>query len=181
MPAANVAVVKALPFEGSMMQDPFELFGLPPTYELDQQQLNERYIALQKQFHPDNFVNRTDKEKLLATKISADIVQAHKILSDPVKRASALLNVKGMDFDLEEYISRDKAMLMEQLQQREQLENTPSKDLPALQADFEDAFSQLEHSLVLSIDADDLAQSAQIVLQMRYHQKLKETVVHKMQ
>lgn len=49
----NVAVVGG---EGLNLQsNDFELFGLPEQFEVDAQQLEERWKALQTQIHPDKF------------------------------------------------------------------------------------------------------------------------------
>ena len=38
------------------MTSPFAIFDLPVAFNVDQALLSERYLALQKSLHPDNFV-----------------------------------------------------------------------------------------------------------------------------
>jgi molecular chaperone HscB len=41
----------------------FELFDLPMSFEIDVDLLNKKYIALQKQFHPDYFTQADETEQ----------------------------------------------------------------------------------------------------------------------
>ncbi len=163
------------------MNNPFQLFGLAQHYQVDEQVVMDKYLDLQKQFHPDNFASRTAKEKLMATQISANVAAAYNILLDPVKRASALLNLKGMSFDLENYISRDKMLLMEQMTLREQLEDSEITRLPNLRERWESDFSRLEESLTNYLAQEQLEDAAEVVLKMRYYQKLLTELKHKSQ
>ncbi len=154
------------------MNNPFQLFDIPEQYFIDTQAANEKYIALQKQFHPDNFASRTAKEKLMATQISANVVAAHKTLLDPIARASALLNLNGKTFDLANYISRDQMLLVEQMELREQLDRAQPDEYPMLKQKWEKAFADLEQQFTHLLTDSDLDNAAEVVLKMRYYQKL---------
>ncbi len=154
------------------MTNPFQLFDMPADYFIDERRVNEKYIALQKQFHPDNFANRTGKEKLMATQISANVVAAYKTLLDPVARASALLNLSGMPFDLSTYISRDQTLLIEQMQLREQMDRATDADYAVLKQGWQKDFSLLEEQFAAEFSAKALEAAAETLLKMRYYQKL---------
>ena len=52
------------------MSDHFSLFGLPRAFALDEKMLQQKYLALQREFHPD----RAAPEQMLAMlQKSADI------------------------------------------------------------------------------------------------------------
>lgn len=155
-----------------MNNNPFQLFDITAEYRIDENVVNDKYLALQKQFHPDNFAARTAKEQLMATQISANVVAAHKTLLDPIARASVLLNLNGFDFELSHYISHDKMLLIEQMELREQLDTASPEHYPTLQQQWQRAFSDLEDQLVKTIDNQSFEQAAEIVLKMRYYQKL---------
>ena len=40
----------------------FELFGLPQSFDVDQEILDRNYRELQRNVHPDRFVNASDQE-----------------------------------------------------------------------------------------------------------------------
>ncbi len=161
------------------MNNPFQLFDIETQYFIDKQAVNEKYIALQKQFHPDNFATRTAKEKLMATQISANVVSAHKTLLDPIARASALLNLSGKDFDLANYISNDQSLLITQMELREQLDTANTDEYPVLKQAWEKDFSDLEQQFANYLTDKDLDKAAEIVLKMRYYQKLLTELDHK--
>ncbi len=161
------------------MNNPFQLFDIETKYFIDKQVVNEKYIALQKQFHPDNFATRTAKEKLMATQISANVVSAYKTLLDPIARASALLNLSGKHFDLAKYISNDQSLLITQMELREQLDTANSDEYSALQQMWETEFSDLEKQFADYLTDKALEQAAETVLKMRYYQKLLTELDHK--
>lgn len=156
--------------------NPFEMFSLEPTYFIDEVKLRENYQALQKHFHPDNFANKTNQEKILATKISADLVSAYKTLLDPILRAVALINVNTLTdeavFSLDDYISRDKTMLFEQMELREKLEQVQASALAELKVEFTDLLSQSEQQFAKLMAANSINSAKDSVLRMRYYQKL---------
>ncbi|VEI45001.1 co-chaperone HscB [Actinobacillus equuli] len=75
------------------MNNPFALFDLPVQFELDNALLSERYLALQKQLHPDNFASRSSAEQLAAVQKSADVNAALQTLKDPILRAEAIIEI----------------------------------------------------------------------------------------
>ncbi|QLB40479.1 Fe-S protein assembly co-chaperone HscB [Mannheimia pernigra] len=105
------------------MSNPFILFDLPVQFQLDNAQLSERYLALQKQLHPDNFASYSSAEQLEAVQKSADVNDALNILKDPILRAEAIIEIHtGEAKNLEEKSMRDVDFLMQQLEWHEKLE-----------------------------------------------------------
>ena len=101
----------------------FELFGLPVAYDVNLNQVQQHYMDLQKQVHPDKFANGTDQEKRLSMQQTSWINEAQTTLKDPVLRAIYLLKLSGVDFSLENETTMDAAFLMQQLEMRGRLEN----------------------------------------------------------
>ena len=56
-----MGVEKVLPFNFKLNY--FELFDLPESFAIDLKLLRERMRELQKQCHPDRFINSTPQEK----------------------------------------------------------------------------------------------------------------------
>lgn len=105
------------------MNNPFTLFDLPVQFQIDNALLSERYLALQKQLHPDNFAHISNKEQLAAVQKSADVNEALNILKDPILRAEAIIEIHtGEPQNLEEKSMRDVEFLMQQLEWHEKLE-----------------------------------------------------------
>lgn len=111
-----------------MMTDAFSLFGLPVQFQLDQSTLSERYLALQKELHPDNFANSSAAEQRIAIEKSADVNQALNVLKDPILRAEEIIRIQtGVEKNLEEKSMRDVAFLMQQMEWHEKLESIEHK------------------------------------------------------
>jgi len=108
----------------------FELFGLPQDFELDIDQLEERYRELQRTFHPDKFANASALERRLAVQRAARINQAFHTLEQPLERARYLLELHGVDTDGER-TKVDQAFLLEQMNLREALAEIRNQPDPA--------------------------------------------------
>lgn len=101
-------------------RDYFELFSLSLQYDIDVVELKNRYRTLQLKFHPDQYSAGASSEKMAAVKMSSLLNDAFEVLSHPVKRAQYILEKSGVDLQKDRVI--DAAILMEQMELREQLE-----------------------------------------------------------
>jgi len=55
------------------VSDFFSLFGLPVSFQVDILSLEGRYIELQRQYHPDRWIGKPEKEKLAAVQTSMQL------------------------------------------------------------------------------------------------------------
>lgn len=100
----------------------FDIFGLDEAFSLDQAGLRERFRKLQRKYHPDNYAAASEIEKRMSAQYAAQINQAFTTLKDPVLRARYMLQSRGYRAD--EKTHMDTAFLMEQMELREELEQT---------------------------------------------------------
>jgi molecular chaperone HscB len=80
-----------------MPGDHFEVFGLPRRYHVDVVDLESRYLALQKETHPDRFAKALPRERLEAVVRNTEVNDAYKVLKHDTKRAEYLLKLEGID------------------------------------------------------------------------------------
>jgi len=73
----------------------FALFGLGPSFEIDEDELELKLLELSRRFHPDFFSNRDESQQELSLRHSASLNTAHQILREPFDRAEYLLQVIG--------------------------------------------------------------------------------------
>jgi molecular chaperone HscB len=99
----------------------FELFGLPPSFDVDTAQLDSRYRELQRTVHPDRFVNASDQERRISMQQATQTNEGYQILKDPLLRGRYLLELGGYRFDDEHRTTSDAEFLMEQMELRESL------------------------------------------------------------
>lgn len=133
-------MAKALPFSRlitqyreitmAQTQTHFELFELPVSFDLELQDLSQRYRELQRVVHPDNFANASDRERRLSVEKAAVINDAYQILKSPLRRARYMLELLSVSFDDEKDMALDPAFLMEQIELREALAELNQQDDP---------------------------------------------------
>jgi len=112
----------------------FELFRLPPHFDLDTDLLGQRFRTLQKEFHPDRYAGRPASEQRVAAQLSADINAAFDTLKDPVRRAGYLLERSGQDLSALERTPMAGEFLIQQMQLRERLEETDAGEQDVIAA-----------------------------------------------
>ena len=163
------------------MQNPFKVFDLPVNFQLDTQALNERYLALQKSLHPDNFASADVGQQRLAMHKSTEVNDALKTLKDPILRAEAIIALNtGEQQNVEQKSTQDVAFLMQQLQWREQLEELENqKDKQALSV-FAKEIKQETRTLLVAladrIEGAQWAQAIQFCDKLRFIRKLSEEI-----
>jgi molecular chaperone HscB len=109
--------------------DPFARLGLEPGFEVPSDELDRCYFDLQRRLHPDRFATKSTREQAISVALTADINAAYEILQDPVKRASALLEMSGVTIHDEDCNTiNDPVLLMEAMEQREALAEAETSD-----------------------------------------------------
>ena len=115
------------------MQNHFVLFDLPMQFELNRAQLDSAYREVQSRVHPDKFVQAGDAEKRVAMQWATQANEAYQTLKDPLKRATYLCNLNGVDLQTESNTSMPTAFLMQQMEWREAFDDARhSNDMAAM-------------------------------------------------
>ncbi|RRJ83416.1 Fe-S protein assembly co-chaperone HscB [Aestuariirhabdus litorea] len=163
-----------------MQEDYFELFGLPRSYQLDQQQLATRFRELQQVVHPDRHAAANERDQRLSVQYAAHVNDAYQTLKAPVPRAIYLLRCRGIEPRLENNTVMDAAFLMQQMEWREALDELRSSrseaDLEALrsEADSQMGRFQAQFSELWQGEAKALEQAESLVMKMQFVDKLQE-------
>lgn len=116
----------------------FDMFGLPPSYDVDVPSLEKQFRDLSLQLHPDRFAQADARERRLSLEQTTALNEAYKTLKDPIRRAFYLLKLNGVDLDRED-AGAQKDMPLEFLEEvmelREALDGAmEAKDLTGAQA-----------------------------------------------
>ncbi|MFX8879608.1 Fe-S protein assembly co-chaperone HscB, partial [Acinetobacter baumannii] len=77
------------------------MFGLIPAFALDMAALDTAYRQVQSRVHPDKFANSSDTEKRVAMQWATRANEAYQTLKNPLKRASYLCELNGVDLQTE--------------------------------------------------------------------------------
>ena len=163
------------------MNNPFALFDLPVAFQVDSALLNERYLALQKSLHPDNFSAASAQEQRLAIQKSAEINDALRILKDPITRADSIIAINtGETENPEEKSNNEIDFLMQQMEWRETLENIENrKDTDELTA-FTQEINQIRPAILselsTALDAQQWDIARAITDKLRFIKKLQAEI-----
>lgn len=119
----------------SLSDSHFVLFGLPEQFALDADGLDHAYRAVQAQVHPDRFAAAGEAQKRVAMQWATRANEAYQTLRDPLKRATYLLHLRGIDVGAENNTAMEPAFLMQQMEWREAIEDAVgAKNVDALDA-----------------------------------------------
>jgi molecular chaperone HscB len=75
----------------------FEILELPKALSLDAADLDKRFYALSRKYHPDLYSRRPAAEQQEALDRSALLNDAYRTLKDPIKRAQYVLKSEGVE------------------------------------------------------------------------------------
>ncbi len=76
--------------------DYFAFVGLPRRLNLDAAELERKFRALSRQFHPDFFYNATPAERRASLERSSYLNDAYRTLKDPISRLQYVLQLEGL-------------------------------------------------------------------------------------
>jgi molecular chaperone HscB len=74
----------------------FAFMGLPQKLNLETAELERRFRALSRQFHPDFFYNATTAERRASLERSSYLNDAYRTLRDPISRLQYFLQMEGL-------------------------------------------------------------------------------------
>jgi molecular chaperone HscB len=80
-----------------MNADYFEFFDLPRNLTVDLKDLEKRFYALSRKWHPDMFARKSVAERDESLEATAILNDGYRVLRDPVQRAMYLLKLEGFD------------------------------------------------------------------------------------
>jgi molecular chaperone HscB len=123
----------------SLNDSHFDLFDLPPRYAVDAKTLDDAYRTVQAQVHPDRFAAAGDAQKRIAMQWATRTNEAYQTLRDPLKRATYMLALRGIDVGAENNTAMEPAFLMQQMEWRENIEDAAgAKNIGALESLLEE-------------------------------------------
>lgn len=142
----------------SASDDYFRFFGLEQQFNIDLSALDQAYLAIQKEVHPDRHARGSDTEQRLAMQMATLANTALQTLKNPIQRGLYLCQLHGVDPRLETNTAMPAAFLMKQMEWRESLEDQ-DKDLGALEALAEEVDQSKRDTLVAITQAIDAAKN----------------------
>jgi molecular chaperone HscB len=152
-----MSVVVANP---SASDDYFRFFGLNQQFNIDLPALDQAYLAIQKEVHPDRHARGSDSEQRIAMQMATLANTAFQTLKNPIQRGLYICQLHGVDAKLETNTAMPAAFLMKQMEWRESLDEQ-EEDLPALEALMEEVEESKAETIVEITQAIDGAKNYQ--------------------
>ena len=152
-----MSVVVANP---SASDDYFRFFGLNQQFKIDLPALDQAYLAIQKEVHPDRHARGSDTEQRLAMQMATLANTALQTLKNPVQRGLYICQLHGVDAKLETNTVMPAAFLMKQMEWRESLDEQ-AEDLPALEKLMDEVTASKQDILTEIAQAIDSAKNYQ--------------------
>lgn len=147
------------------MKNHFVIFSLSEIFALDLDALEKKYLEFQKQFHPDNSSSH-DIDRSIA------INEAYEILKNPLKRASHILQLNGIDIEDDSHAPRvDVATLTQVLEIREKVFENSAEENENLKKDLSKKIKSLINEAASSLENKDFSSAAQILIRAKYFDK----------
>ncbi len=160
----------------------FELFGLPQSFDVDQERLDRNYRELQRNVHPDRFVNASDQERRISMQQATQINEGYRVLKDPLMRGRYLLELDGREHDDERNTISDTEFLTEQMELREALADVRGSEdvfsglgriMDRIAADIDRLVGTLQVQFGKA-DTDSLDAAADTLTKMQFFRRLQE-------
>lgn len=149
----------------------FELFGLPVAPSVDRSLLARKYFLLQKESHPDFFIQGSEDEKEEALQQSAHINRAFNIFQQEEKTIEYFLELTGMIKAGEKY-NLPPDFLMEMMEINEALADADGEIIKKRVQDYEADLNASIKPILKSYRAD--ATTGALLLQLKeYYYKKK--------
>ncbi|WP_371816523.1 Fe-S protein assembly co-chaperone HscB [Polynucleobacter sp. MWH-UH25E] len=144
----------------SASDDYFRFFGLNQQFNIDLPALDQAYLAIQKEVHPDRHARGTEAEQRVAMQMATLANTAYQTLKNPIQRGLYLCQLHGVDAKLETNTAMPAAFLMKQMEWRETLDEQ-AEELPELEALMTEVEQSKSDTLVEIAQAIDSAKNYQ--------------------
>lgn len=135
----------------------FELFGMKESILISIDKLEESYLRLQSKFHPDKFINLSEKEREISTIYSSKVNEIYEMLKNNVSRINLILKLSGYNnydesksFDDPETLNeimeiQEEFMFTNNLEKKRKIKDKINKIKKKILTDMEELFGKREY------------------------------------
>src|SRR5271165_3863841 len=106
--------------------DPFAILGIAPAFDVDLSVIEKTHRELSRTLHPDRYLGAGASERRAALAKAVEVNEAWRIVREPIRRAEALLRLRGVEVGDAVEPAADPEFLTEMMEQREALADARS-------------------------------------------------------
>eukprot|EP00927_Polykrikos_kofoidii_P057427 TRINITY_DN51570_c0_g1_i1.p1 TRINITY_DN51570_c0_g1~~TRINITY_DN51570_c0_g1_i1.p1 ORF type:complete len:276 (+),score=38.10 TRINITY_DN51570_c0_g1_i1:120-947(+) len=134
----------------------YSILGLQPAFEIDLEEVDEAYKALQRNFHPDRHAHSGSEQISLAEAHSARLNEAVRVLRSPLRRARYWMKLKGVQVLEEDQRMEDMATMMEVMEISEEIDEAETKeDIDTVARNIQALLKESEEALIEPLRRED--------------------------
>ena len=160
----------------------FELFEIPPQFEVDTKKLKPKFLELSRKFHPDFHTNEDEAGLQRVMEISSAVNKGWQLFQDPMATLQYVLEMTGSISEQENTkLSGD--FLMEMMELNEQITDSEQNQL----LDIKEKIYQYEQALYsgvkkllisspLATSETDLEKIKEYFYQRKYLDRIQERI-----
>ena len=145
----------------------YDFFEIPHRLSLDIKDLEQRFYALSRKWHPDRFVRGTADVRQQALDASAILNDGYRVLRDPIQRANYLLKENGFDIGEQQSKEVPPELLEEVFELNMALEESDEQAIAEARKKFEVMLQEIDSDLETQFAAYDESQSKQTLGDIR--------------
>jgi molecular chaperone HscB len=145
----------------------YDFFEIPHSLTIDLKDLERRFYALSRTWHPDRFARASAEDRQQAVDASAILNDGYRVLRDPIQRANYLLKEHG--FDIGEQQSKDvpPELLEEVFELNMALEESDESAIAQARRHFEQMLAGLDGELAAKSAGYDASPARERLAEVR--------------
>ncbi len=120
----------------------FEIFDIDENISINTEDLEQKYLRLQNNFHPDKFASASNVEKAMAARVSTHINDGYRTLSDLALRVDYILKINNYSVS-EHKTFKNSNFLCEQLEFSEKIEKIDKSEYSIIEEELKNKISTL--------------------------------------
>lgn len=155
--------------------NPFEIIGLEPGIDINDEDLEERYLRLSREYHPDFNQGLAAEQQVAMLTRAAELNDAYRLLRNPWSRAETTLTTLDPEA-MEATKTLQSDFLMEAMEMREEVDDATPDRWPAMQTNLTDQVSEYLQKINAAINTDQLREAAILIHQSNYYRKALEAL-----
>jgi molecular chaperone HscB len=145
----------------------YDFFEIPHHLSLDLKDLEQRFYALSRKWHPDRFVRAGADQRQEALDASALLNDGYRVLRDPIQRANYLLKENGFDIGEQQSKEVPPELLEEVFELNMALEESDTEAIAGARTRFEKMQQAIDEDLNARFRDYDQDPSPEILRQIR--------------
>ncbi|KAF6727498.1 Iron-sulfur cluster co-chaperone protein HscB, mitochondrial [Oryzias melastigma] len=159
----------------------FKILDCDYTFSLDTQKLQKRYLELQRSLHPDNYSQRSVREREFSESQSALVNRAYRTLLKPLSRGLYMLQLEGMHLEEGTDSAADPAFLMQLMEINEAVDEAQTpEEAEKIGRDTRGKLTDLTEQIDAALHRGELHAAKALLVQMKYYTNIEEKVKEKL-